>query len=259
MKFLITGTSSGLGRHLFEFFGGTPYTRVISEKEIKNLKKSGVDIIIHAAFNSTRNVDSNNLYSYINDNILLTKKILNIPHKKFIFISSVDIYPKNDRKHVEDEIIDINKISGFYAITKAISEALVINASPNHLILRCSSLLGKYARKNSLVKIIEEDIPIVTLSPKSSLNSILHADVLEFIKLALDKNCQGIYNLSSSKNISLFEAAKMLSKKVRFGDYIYKVGNIENTKSSSLYSGFKRTTREIILEFISSSFKEYNY
>lgn len=49
MKFLITGASSRLGKHLFEFFDGTALTRETSQEKIDNLERGGVDIIIHAA------------------------------------------------------------------------------------------------------------------------------------------------------------------------------------------------------------------
>lgn len=249
MKFLISGAQSGLGKHLFEIFGGIPLTRETSKAEIDNLKK-GVDIIIHAAFNSNKDIDSNNIYSYLEDNIFLTEKLIKIPHKKFIFISSVDVYPKDNIHHKEDEVININTVEGIYGLTKLMSESLVKRLSPNFLILRCSALLGKYARKNTLIKIRTEEKPILTLSPDSSLNYILHTDVSEFIKLALEKDLKGIYNLVSSKNITLSEIASLLKKKVNFGDYIYSVGSIDNRKATSVTPSFEKTSEEVVRQFL---------
>ncbi len=251
MKFLITGSSSGLGKHLLEFFNGIPFTRETFETELNNLRKKGVDVIIHAAFNSAKNITSDNLYSYINDNVLLTINLLKIPHKKFIFISTVDVYPIDGKKHCEEQVIDINSVYGIYAITKLISESLVKKISPNYLILRCSTLLGKYSRKNSLIRIIKEVNPTLSLSSESTFNYILHSDVSGFIKLALEKNFKGIYNLASSTNITLAQAAEILEKKVLFGDYIYYAGNIDNSKSAATYSRFRKTSVEIISEFTS--------
>lgn len=249
MKFLISGAQSGLGKHLFEIFGGISLTRETSQEEIDNLKK-GVDIIIHAAFNSNKDIDSNNLYFYLEDNIFLTEKLIKIPHKKFIFISSVDVYPKDEKTHTEDEVIDIDSVRGIYALTKLMSESLIKEESSNYLILRCSSLIGKYARKNTLIKIRTEEKPILTLSPDSFLNYILHTDVSEFIKLALEKDLKGIYNLVSSKNIILSEIASLLKKKVTFGDFIYKAGDIDNTKASLVLPSLKKTSKEILSLFL---------
>lgn len=250
-KLLITGTSSGLGKYLHENLGGTGWNRQASEKERKDLKKNGAEIIIHCAFNSQQS--PKDIEQYFRDNVLLTEELTNILHKKFIFISSVDVYPKNSNIHIEDEILDANKEEDLYAKTKLLSEDLVKRNCPNFLILRCTALLGKDARRNSLIKIIKEKKPTLTLSGNSMFNYILHKDVLSFIKLALEKDLQGIYNLSSSENISLKAIADLLKKHVNFGNYIYNVGNIDNTKASSLFSNLKKTSSKAIAEFLEES------
>lgn len=249
MKFLVTGTGSGLGKHLFEIFGGISITRQNSQ-EIEKIKEEGIDVIIHAAFNSSKDVNSSNFYSYLEDNIFLTRKLLKIPHKKFIFISSVDVYSKNGKKYNGEEVIDINQVEGIYALTKLISESLVKNQSANYLILRCSSMLGKYSRKNIILKIIEENHPILTLSSQSQINCILHTNISDFIKIALQKDLQGIYNLASSENIAISQIAYLLKKEVQFGNYVYNVGNIDNTKASEILPAFKKTSQLVITDFL---------
>ena len=102
-EFLIAGHRSGLGKYLYDNLGGIGFDRAISSSEFESVRSKGVDVIIHCAFNSVREVNSKNLYSYLSDNVFLTKKLTKIPHKKFIYISSVDVYPKNNQKHSEDE------------------------------------------------------------------------------------------------------------------------------------------------------------
>lgn len=252
MKYLITGASSGLGKHFFEVFGGIPFTRQTSIKQFEDLRRKGVDIIIHAAFNSTRSVNTKNLNSYIKDNVLLTEQLLYIPHKKFIHISTVDVYPKDGRKHSENEIIDLDLTSGTYPVTKLMSESLVKETSANYLILRCATLLGKYSRINSLIKIIQDKKSTLTLSPDSTFNYILHSYVSDFLKLAIKRALKGIFNLASSKNITLKEAADVLEKNVRFGNYLYNVGDIDNRKAAVIDPDFKKTSREVIIKFLKS-------
>lgn len=250
MSILTTGTLSGLGKYLFDTFGGTSYNRQISAAKQNKLINYGVDIILHTAFNSTKDINSNNLYPYLEDNVFLTKKLLKIPHKKFVFISTVDIYPKDDKLHSEKEVIDISSVDGIYAITKLMSESLVKKFSPNYLILRCTALLGKYSRKNSLLRIIEEEKPVLTLSPNSTFNYILHKDVSKFIKLAIEKDLQGIYNLASSKNITLSHLASFFKKQVNFGDYVYNVGDIDNSKAAAINPTFKKTSQKVISDYL---------
>lgn len=96
-NYLITGASSGLGKYLHKNLGGAPLTRQASNKKKERIKKIGVNVIIHCAFNSDRNPKS--VEQYFQDNVSLTEELTKIPHKKFIFISSVDVYPKSLIKH----------------------------------------------------------------------------------------------------------------------------------------------------------------
>lgn len=249
-KIFTTGILSGLGKYIRENLGGIGLTRTTSPKDIEKIKSSGVDVIIHCAFNSNHNIDTNNIYQYVQDNIMLTKEMVTIPHKKFISISSVDVYPKDDNIHSEDEIININSVSSLYGVTKLMSESIIRGNCKNYLILRCSALLGKYARRSSAIKIIEDDNCVLTLSSTSEFNYILHSYVLDFIKFSMNHDVKGIYNLASSENITLLEVANMLGKKVKFGTYFYDVGNIDNSRISSVFPVFKKTSKEIVTQFI---------
>jgi nucleoside-diphosphate-sugar epimerase len=241
-RYLITGSSSGLGKYLNRELKGVALNR-------DGLMPKKAKIIIHCAFNKDRNIDSRNLYQYICDNVFLTKRLAKIPHKKFIFVSSVDVYPKDNNTHSEKEIIDIDQVSGSYAVTKLMSESIVQNLCSNFLILRCTALLGRDSKKNSLIKILKDNNPDLTVSAKSVFNIILHKDVLEFIKIAVEKDLQGIYNIASSQNISILEVAKLMKKKVNFGKYTYNVGDIDNKKTLRPFPNLKRTSIEAINEF----------
>ncbi|RLF52126.1 MAG: hypothetical protein DRN24_03795 [Thermoplasmata archaeon] len=250
-KIFVSGVKSGLGKYLYEKLDGFGLTRDTSEKELELVKKRGkLDVIIHCAFNSKRGITSENLYDYISDNVFLTKKLVSLPHKKFIFISSIEVYPKNNILHKEDEIIDVDKISNLYGLTKLISEAIIKKHCNNYLILRATALLGGYSRKNSLLRILQDKECVLTLAPESSFNYVLHSDVLEFIKYALEKDIIGIYNLAASKNIQLKEVAEIYNKEVKFGSYYYKTGDIDNSKISSIFPIFKKTSEDNIKRFI---------
>jgi nucleoside-diphosphate-sugar epimerase len=250
MDILTTGTSSGLGKYIHENFGGIGLTRSTSPERFTQLKSKGVDVIIHCAFNRSRKVNSDSLSQYLQDNVLLTNELVSLPHKKFIFLSSVDVYPKDGKLHVEDELIDVNAVEGIYALTKLISESLVQNNCKNYLILRGAAFLGKYARQNSLMKIAEKAECKLSLSGSSRFNYVLYSDILGFLKLALKRELGGIYNLASGDNITLREAADLLKRKVKFGTYSYDVGNIDNSKISSVFSAFGKTSREVITQFV---------
>src|SRR3989344_3392693 len=149
-KVVITGTNSGIGKYLFGQMDGIGITRDFSTEKWKILETDGVDIIIHCAVNSTSNITSENLNAYIYDNVFLTRRLLLVPHKKFIYFSSTDVYSQNNHngRHDESEVINLNTTHTFYALTKLISEGLVKKYGCNWSILRATNLLGRDASKS---------------------------------------------------------------------------------------------------------------
>ena len=247
---LVTGAAGGLGRYLHENLGGQGLTRANAGENIDRLRRTGADVIIHAAFNSAKKVDESSLYEYLRDNLFLTEEIASIPHKKFIFISTVDVYLKDGPPHTEDEEIDVNFTNGLYAATKLMGEAVVRRRSANWLIIRASALLGKYSRKNSLIKILDDGNPELTLSGGSRFNYVLHSAILEFIDTAARSGLCGVYNAASSEAITLGEAAAIAGRKVRFGGCEYDGGNVSNGKIAAVCPAFRKSSADVVREFI---------
>lgn len=253
---LVTGAASGLGRYLHESLGGEGLTRANAGEVIGRLRRTGADVIIHAAFNPAKEIDGGSLYEYLRDNLFLTEEIASIPHKKFIFMSTVDVYAKDGRTHTEDEDIDVNPANGLYAMTKLMSEAIVRKRSADYLIIRASALLGKYSRKNSLIKILENDGAELTLSGGSRFNYVLHSAILEFIETAVETGLGGIYNAASTGGITLGEAAAIADRRVRFGSYEYDGGNVSSGKIAAVCPAFRKSSADVAREFIREFIKE---
>ncbi len=247
---LTTGASSGLGKYLHESLGGSAMTRETSAEELVRLTRDGCDVVIHAAFNPAKSVDSRSFFGYINDNLLLTAKLTSVPHGKFIFISSVDVYPQNGMVHTEDEVINPDSIRTMYGLTKLMSESVVRETCTNHLILRPSALLGKYSRPNSLIRIFEERGCTLSVSGDSRFNYVLYSDILDFIRIAMREDLKGTYNLVSAGSISAADAAALVGNMVNFGTYRYDAGEISNLKAAAVSSSFSKTTLDVINEFM---------
>lgn len=256
MQLLTTGTQSGLGRHILEVLGGYSWNRDILTEEKDHFLNAGVDVIIHSAFNSQKEIDSANIGQYITDNLLLTETLLHIPHQKFIYISTVDVYLNQcDFTHIEDEIIDLNdmkKIKGIYGLTKLMSESLVKQKGKNFLILRSVTPLGIYSRKNTIMKILQDDPCRVYLTPSSRYNCVLYEDFSDFISFSIQNKIIGIFNVASSETISLREIVELLGKEVIYGNYHYDVGYLSNQKIAAVFPVLKKTSREVILQFFSN-------
>ena len=249
MKFLTSSTLSGLGRHIHQTFGGAAWNRQIEDAERKELKRQGADVIVHCAFNSSRAVDSNNLHAYVADNVALTQELVSVPHRKFVYLSSVDVYPKELSNCSEGDAIDIDAVDSIYGVVKLMSESIVKENCPDYLILRCVTLLGRYSRKNSLSRIFEDDPHKLSLASNSQFNYVLHSDVSDLIRLAVDRGIGGVFNVASSQNIDLASVAAMLGKQVEYGAYRYDVGRIDNSKIASISPVFNKSSRDSICQY----------
>lgn len=246
---LVTGVKSGIGKYLHEQIGGTGFTR---QSDIRELKSQFFDVIIHCAFNylPTRFVTSENLMQYYSDNVLLTQELLQVPHRYFVFFSTVDLYPLDGQAHSEDEILCADQTRSIHGTTKLLSELLVSSKTEKFLILRPASLLGSHMRKSACLRVIEDEHPVLNLHPDSVFNFVLYSDVLGFIKTALLRGETGIFNIASYGSIKLIKIADILGKDVAFGDYLYETVNISTQKSIRIYPALNKSSEDVLNKFL---------
>ncbi len=250
---VITGAKTGLGRFLHENLGGLGVTRSTVDADLAKLQLTGAGVIIHCAFNRLSGGDASAMYGYVKDNVLLTAALAAVPHEKFIYLSSIEVYPKNGALHSETEPLGMDAVNGLYGAAKLMSEAIVAQLSSNHLILRAAGLLGGYSRRNTVMKLLEDDEPDLTLTPDSSINCVLHEDVLRFINEAIKKDAQGVFNLASSANAMVGEIAAFFGKRPRYGSWRYDAGRIDNLKATTITSGFELTSMDALSRFVSEA------
>lgn len=248
--FLVSGVRSGFGRYLHERFGGAGLTRLTPPAECQLLREEGADTIIHCAADSRRGLELGQLFQHIDDNLFLTQRLVSMPHHRFVYISSVDVYPKTPGPHRETDPLQIDSARGVYAMTKLMSEAVVLRAAQHPLILRPTALLGANSRRNSLIRLIEDDPRPLSLSGDSAINYVLHEDVADFIAMALETGLEGTYNAASTGTVTLAEVAERHGKRTAFGRYLYDVGSIDNARIAALWPAFARSSREAVELFL---------
>ncbi|MHC1745265.1 MAG: NAD-dependent epimerase/dehydratase family protein [Syntrophobacteraceae bacterium] len=245
---LITGASSGLGRYLHERMPSRALKRGGLPPEVGSAGGSQEPVIIHCAFNSSFMIASGGLESYLNENLMWTLNLLKTPHSKFVYISSVDVYPKDAICY--DENLDYFIEGGtLYSMTKIFAETFVKKMSTNFLILRCASMLGPYIKPNSIHKIIVDDNMQLSIASNSEFNCVLHFDIKNFIDSAIERDMCGIYNVASNDNVKISDIADMFNKKVSYGSYTYNVGNISNEKIKTQNRAFDKSSIASILQY----------
>ena len=206
---LVTGANSGLGKYIADSIDCVALTRANAESVFR--KHKHFDLIIHCAFNASKK--TNNYYKVLQDNIFLTKRLCSLSHDKFIFLSSIDVYREED---------------SLYKTTKLMAESIVKNVATSPLIIRASAIIGPTMRKNSLLKILEDDSPSLSLSENSTFNYVLQSDILSMIQVSAKNSYSGIIDFVASRNIRLKDIANHFSKTVNFGDYFYETPIISN-------------------------------
>jgi nucleoside-diphosphate-sugar epimerase len=240
-KVLVTGTRSGLGKFMAEQFPGCFSLNRQNKKEVFE-KALQIDLIIHSAFNTNRDADK---YQMVKDNIFFTKELCELStsplfKKKFVFISSIDVYNSNKND---------------YNMMKEYAEAIVRETCQDYLILRCPALLGKNMRKNNFLKIIEDEEPKLSLTKNSSFNFVTHRDILNIIKYSYDNDIKGTFDVASSGNITLEQVAQMKSKKCNFGQFEYTTPSIDNQELVSIFNFMNKTSIETVNRFIEENYE----
>lgn len=244
---LITGTSSGIGKYLLKVFKNAQ----IFNRHSLSHQTSSYDAIIHCAFDNAVNVTNNNFYDYYRNNIEILEDLLTLESKKFIYFSSVNVYDYCTQKDFcESSELSTSNAANIYALFKLMSECIITKKCIAPLILRCSAMIGIDSRPNSLIKILTEKAPSITLSENSTFNYISHFDIANFIDIALKNNLSGIFNLVSNDCITLKELADFYNKNVRFGTYHYKTSElITNSKVKYICNYFDKSSYEVVNDF----------
>lgn len=220
-KILITGITSGLGKYIHK---NIPNSTGLTRDNRHYLLDDEYDLIIHCAFSNERTESIDDYYEFIDGSILLTNDLVKVKHKKFVYISSLEVY---------------NEPFTGYRFGKLCSEAIVNKKANSPLMLRIPAMLGIDIRKNTVTKILTEDKPKLTLSADSTFNYILHSDLLNFILKASDET--GIVNFTSGGNITLKRVNEIFNGNPIWGDYTYITKEVDGIKL--------KTSEEVVVEF----------
>lgn len=199
---LVSGSSSGLGAYLTYKFGydAVSFDRVVGRPKL-TVPYDGYELIVHAAFGMP--IQWQLEKDYIDSQVALAKSLLQLPSKKYIFISSIDVMSSIDNLSL-------------YAKAKREVEAIFQSVS-NSLILRPGALIGRGMRANQILKIARGDDINLTLSKFSTFSIVFYEDVFS----AITAKPKGVYALTANRTVSLEEIARRFYKKPRWGTFRY--------------------------------------
>lgn len=193
MKILITGTTSGLGKYLAANF---EVNQLVSwDRASFGGCFDPVDVIVHCAHDR---IDPIN-------NIIMLRILRKVPHCRFFYISSIDVY----------DFEEDNK----YADCKRECEILVRNYFDDYKIIRPSLMLGREMRKNTITRMLLGEQ--LTLSPDSMISCINYGAVMREI----DNGCDDVGGSAVTVGygpMRLGDIATALGLEPKYGVHTYR-------------------------------------
>ncbi|MCS7184307.1 MAG: hypothetical protein NZ870_00030 [bacterium] len=87
---------------------------------------------------------------------------------------------------------------------------------------------------------------MINLTKNSSFNFVNYNEILEFVKLVMNKGIVGVFNIATIKNVALTDIAKFLKKEIKYGNIEYITPMIDNSKTFRLLPRLERTSLDVI-------------
>ena len=175
------------------------------------------DLLINAAGNSKKYLANEEPARDFRFSLeALLHSFFDFSFRKYVFISSIDVYPdhQDPRHNREDTGIDIKKLS-HYGFHKYLGEKLVRHYISDWLIIRLGGVLGPGLKKNPVFDLLH-DIPLRV--DEDSRYQYLSTDlVAEFIfeLVKRDIRCD-VFNLCGRGTVSLKTIRLGLNKPLRY-------------------------------------------
>lgn len=243
-----------------EGFVGSGYVRfcqqnnldflVINRSNYQEYIGTKCDLLINANGNSKKFLAKDNPLLEFDESVRSVRRsIIDFPTKKYIFLSSCDVYPdcSTPESTKENTVIDITQQSP-YGFHKYLAEQCVRHCHNDWLIFRMGGFVGKGLKKNAIFDILYGEK--LWLHPDSELQYI-HTDIASktVMEIISKGYTQEIFNLCGNGLVKLQDVIDRTESKVKvnydtppvcYEVSIKKIQSIVNIPS----------TRDTVMKFI---------
>lgn len=177
---------------------------VIDKKNYDSYKGKSCDVLINANGNSSKVLASKNPMEDFEATVQSARKsLLDFSFKKYVLISSCDVYPDfaDPAKSSEDSKIDVTRQST-YGFHKYLAEESVKHGAKDWLIVRLGGMVGEGIRKNPIFDIINGG-PL-WIDPQSELQYMNTNDVAKTVFRLIDNSkTREIFNVCGNGLVKL--------------------------------------------------------
>lgn len=227
---------------------------VIDRQNYESLKGKSCDVFINANGNSSKVLAQKKPLDDFDATVRSTKKsLLDFSFKKYVLLSSCDVYPDCSSPDTtkEDSVIDLARQST-YGFHKYMAEKCVQYSCPDWLIIRMGGMVGTGLKKNAIFDIVHGDT--MWVDPQSELQFMNTDEVAKTVFSLIAKDIKNeIFNVCGDglvklqKIIDIVGAAKVKegSPRTKYNVNIEKIKNlIQMPDSMESVLNFVRTARE---------------
>jgi len=250
LKTLIIGASGKIGRYLLEF-GNINYVYTYNKRKIhkgihfditkNNLnrlcKKFSVNkIVLLSGISDPSECYKNKKYSNL-INVTKTKKIIDCMIKKniyFIFFSTEFIFSGNKGNYSE---IALAKPNQLYGKQKYLIEKYIKKRTKNFSILRIAKTYGDKLNENTLISnfisSLKKGKREFKVATDQKCNPLYVMDLKKIIKLFLEKEIKGVFNVGGPEQLSRYECIEKIIKQFKnknMNKIILKKSRLKNFK-----------------------------
>ena len=196
-------------------FLGSAIVKYFSERAFKvtAINKQNYEEYVGKTFEVFINANGNSKKFWANENpgldfeasvVSVEKSITKFNFKKYIYISSSDVYPDHGNKDlaIEDQEINLERLES-YGMHKCQAEQ-IIKKLPCYFILRCSAMVGENLKKGVIKDIQDNKELFITLDSK--LQFISTNEIAHVIYELVSKNIAGgVFNLGGRGSVQISE------------------------------------------------------
>lgn len=246
LRVLVTGTSSGLGRALQRAFSAAAFRRSDVEAECRHAASESWDLIVHCAADARKELPAADIGAYHESNVTLTSRLLTIPHRLFVYVSSQAVYPADGHRWREEEPLVVSDRLSVYGVFKLLAEDVVKRGTSRALVLRTASLVGPEGRPNNIMRVLRRQAGQIFLSGDSPYNLVAYSQVEAFIRESFAHDRVGTFNLGAADERTLAELASYLDVDMSFGDVLYAAPQADFTALRRETNIFNLTTFDVV-------------
>jgi dTDP-4-dehydrorhamnose reductase len=214
-SYIIIGSKGLLGSEIVKILKRKNAKVIEVNKNNYNGKRnSSADILINANGNSNKFFANTYPIRDFKKSFISVYKTLNdFKYKKYIYISSGDVYSKPSIKS-SNEKIEIHNPLNFYGKNKHLAETLVKYYCKNWLIFRLGPMIGSKLKKNSIFNIKNNKFVYENIHSKSTF--INSKSVAKIILKVERKISNKIFNLSGKGTVTFGYLKKLINSKSNF-------------------------------------------